>query len=123
MSFSVLARSPALRQQAIVRARAFHASGPTRSAHGDYHVCSCFPLYFPRTNLSAAFAIRLAGEQKTLFRPQGFCLPHPRIFSTFPCFLVPAVCPLLVLTYITSLTIHAGKRMLVVRIKFIAGKY
>ncbi|KIM46274.1 hypothetical protein M413DRAFT_441358 [Hebeloma cylindrosporum] len=36
MSLSLLARSTALRQQAI-RARAFHASGPARSVHGDYH--------------------------------------------------------------------------------------
>ena len=35
---SVLARSPALRQQAL-RVRAFHASTPARSSgHGHYHV-------------------------------------------------------------------------------------
>lgn len=98
MSFSFLARSPALRQQAIVRARGFYASGPARSAHGDYHVCSCFPLYFPRTNRGAASAIRVAGEQKNFFRPQGFCLPHLRIFFAFLGFLVPAVRLFLVLT-------------------------
>ncbi|KIM41038.1 hypothetical protein M413DRAFT_445787 [Hebeloma cylindrosporum] len=37
MSLSLLARSPALRQHAVVRARALHATGPARSAHGDYH--------------------------------------------------------------------------------------
>lgn len=37
MSLALLAR-PALRQQTLVRARAFHASRPARSAHDDYHV-------------------------------------------------------------------------------------
>ena len=98
MSLSLLTRSPALRQQAIVRVRAFHASGSARSAHGDYHVCSCFPFYFPGTNPYAASAIRVAGEQKTLFWSQGFSLPYLRIFSAFLGFLVPTVRLFLVLT-------------------------
>jgi len=95
MSLSLLARSPALRQQAIVRARAFHAFGPARSAHGDYHVCSCFCHHFSRLNFSpsVASAIRVARRQKTLFRSQGLGLPLLRIFSPFPCLLVPAVRP------------------------------
>ncbi|KJA29972.1 hypothetical protein HYPSUDRAFT_196268 [Hypholoma sublateritium FD-334 SS-4] len=36
MSLALLAR-PALRQQTLVRARAFHASRPARSTHDDYH--------------------------------------------------------------------------------------
>ena len=44
MSLSVLARSVAVRQSAVVRSRAFHASTPARSAHGDYHVGLMFFL-------------------------------------------------------------------------------
>ncbi|KAF9569017.1 hypothetical protein CPC08DRAFT_813188 [Agrocybe pediades] len=42
MSLSVLARSLALRQQAL--ARGFHASKAARSAHGEYHH---LPFQFP----------------------------------------------------------------------------
>ncbi|KAF9482484.1 hypothetical protein BDN70DRAFT_875049 [Pholiota conissans] len=43
MSSSLLARS-ALRQQTLVRARGFHASRVSRSAHDDYHH---LPFAFP----------------------------------------------------------------------------
>jgi len=66
MSLSLLARSPALRQQAIVRARAFHASGPARSAHGDYHH---LPFAWPG-NKKLSF-----GAKVSAYLLLGFSLP------------------------------------------------
>ncbi|PPQ64696.1 hypothetical protein CVT24_008323 [Panaeolus cyanescens] len=65
MAASLIART-ALRQRVAVNARSFHASGPARSAHDDYHH---LPFAFPGQK-KAAFGTKL-----TLFLVSGFSIP------------------------------------------------
>lgn len=51
MSLSILARSPAFRQQALLRARSLHTTSPVRSAHGHYHVHNIYVSLHEMTSL------------------------------------------------------------------------
>ena len=84
MSFSVLLRSAALRQQAV-RARSLHTTAPIRADHGHYHVRSVFfKLISALTRYIPAFALPIAWRTKSCFRTQAFSLHGQRIFYPIP---------------------------------------
>ncbi|KAF8913819.1 hypothetical protein CPB84DRAFT_1840614 [Gymnopilus junonius] len=66
MSFSVLARSSVLRQNAVIGSRAFHASKAARSDHGHYHH---LPFQWPGEK-KLSFGVKLG-----IYLITGFSIP------------------------------------------------